>query len=604
MAVVRKFFHVVLILLFLITVIYGKNYKGAELRTKAAYTYGRFEVNYKASKGSGQTSTFFTYHELGSAGVADWNELDIEILGRYTDDIQFNAITPGQSNHEHHQWLRFDPTAGFHTYAIEWTPGYVAWFVDGEEVYRQTGEHVATLDKDQKIMMNTWPPAYASWVGTLDDCMLPFFAYYDWVSYASHSPGAGNSGTDNDFTFQWHDDFDEWDTNRWAKASHTWNGNNSDFVPDNCVFRDGKMILCLTDVDNIGYVDHNTPFMHWARYDSDTVKVMFSEEITLESAEKVSNYRITGVTIDQAVLQPDHRSVKLAVTGIDLENTYSVVVLGIKDISLTSNTLMGQSLNIQMPPKWNYPLKINISGDAYNEWLGDQNWSDDMDYGQIGGADGHFPGQSISGTTDDVIFQSEQRGLVKYQVRLPEGNYDVRLMLAENYFNESGKRIFDINVEGVYIARNLDLYVEVGAHAAYTIAVNDIVVQDGVLDIHFGNIIDYSLLNGLIIEEVSSAVDDGSSTISDEFYLGQNFPNPFNQSTTFRFRVPRDSKASISIFDMRGSKVESLLNENFAAGSYVKTWNAPVPSGIYFYKLDVSSQGRVFSDIKKMVLLK
>jgi hypothetical protein len=99
-------------------------------------------------------------------------------------------------------------------------------------------------------------------------------------------------------------------------------------------------------------------------------------------------------------------------------------------------------------------------------------------------------------------------------------------------------------------------------------------------------------------------VNEGSSAISDEFYLGQNFPNPFNQSTTIRFGVSQDSKASISIFDIRGSKVESLLNENLAAGNYVRTWNAPVSSGIYFYKLDVSSQGRVFSDIKKMVLLK
>jgi len=594
---------VVLLFLFL-SIGVSKEFKGAELRTKVAYTYGRFEVNYKASRGAGQTSTFFTYHELGSAGVADWNELDIEILGRYTDDIQFNAITPGQINHEHHQWLNFDPTAGFHTYAIEWTPDYVVWFIDGSEVYRQTGEHVSTLNKPQKIMMNIWPPAYTSWVGVLDRCMLPFFAYYDWVSYASYTPGSGNVGSGNNFLHQWRDDFDEWDTDRWAKASHTWNGNNSDFVPDNCVFRDGKMILCLTDAVSIGYVDKNTPFMLWARYDSDAVTVMFSEEISLESAEKVSNYRITGASITQVLLQPDRRAVKLAITGIDPENTYSIVALGIKDISPTPNTLMGQSLNIQMPPKWNYPLKINIGGDAYNEWLGDQNWSEDGDYGQIGGTQGHFSGQSISGTTDDVIFQSEQRGLVKYQVRLPKGNYDVTLMLAENYFDESGKRIFDINVEGVYIIRNLDLYAEVGAHAAYTIAVNGIVVQDGILDIHFGNIVDYILLNGLIIEEAPTAVNEGSSAISDEFYLGQNFPNPFNQSTTIRFGVSQDSKASISIFDIRGSKVESLLNENLAAGNYVRTWNAPVSSGIYFYKLDVSSQGRVFSDIKKMVLLK
>jgi len=108
----------------------AKDYKGAELRTREAYLYGRFEVRYKSAAGDGLVSTFFTYHEIQSS--SEWNEIDIEIHGRYPDDIQLTTITPNQISHLRHQYLPFNPHTDFHTYAIEWTPDYVAWFVDSE----------------------------------------------------------------------------------------------------------------------------------------------------------------------------------------------------------------------------------------------------------------------------------------------------------------------------------------------------------------------------------------------------------------------------------------------------------------------------------------
>jgi len=597
-----KCFRLILVLIFMTGLIFTKNYKGAEYRTKASYTYGRFEVNYKASYGAGQTSTFFTYHELGSQGINEWNELDIEMLGRYTDDIQFNPITPGQANHEHHQWVDFDPTAGFHTYAIEWTPDYVAWFVDGEEAHRQTGDHITALNRDQKIMMNIWPPAYSDWVGDLNVNQLPFFAYYDWVSYASYTPGSGNVGTGNNFTFQWRDDFNSWDTNRWAKATHTWNGNNSDFIPENCVFSDGKMILCLTDATNIGYTDKVKPFMEYARYEDDTVLVAFSEEITQESAEKVGNYVISGVTIEKAIQQSNRRHVKLVVAGIDESLNYNLVVLGIKDLAIPANSLLGQSIPIQMPPVWNYPLKINIGGDAFNNWLGDQEWSNSGDYGHIGGVDGHFPGQAIANTTDDIVYQSEQRNLVKYQVRLPKGNYQVTLMFAENYFSESGRRLMEINVEGDYITRNLDLYASAGIHGAYEIDVPEVSVRDGILDIHFGNNKDYALINGLKISPIETGMGNSQPFMESQFRLARNFPNPFNPATTIEYFLPEAGFVELDIYDMNGRKCTELVMDSKLPGNYNAQWNATdFASGLYFCRLLVDG---LLIDTRKMILLK
>src|SRR4030042_5384292 len=120
----------------------------------------------KSAAGSGLLSSFFTYYDP-TVFPAPWNEIDIEILGRYANRIQYNIITTGQINHVIDTTLAYIPHTAFHVYAIEWTPDYVAWLVDGFEKYRETGSHVQDLIYAQKNMMNIWPADYVSWVGSL-----------------------------------------------------------------------------------------------------------------------------------------------------------------------------------------------------------------------------------------------------------------------------------------------------------------------------------------------------------------------------------------------------------------------------------------------------
>lgn len=582
----------------------AKDFKGAELRTYAAYTYGRFEVNYRASFGAGQTSTFFTYHEL-SGGIDDWNEIDIEMLGRYTNDIQFNTITSGQTNHVHHQYLPFDPTADYHTYAFEWTPEYVAWFVDGAEVYRQTGSHITTLNKPQKIMMNIWPPAYTDWVGALDERFLPFQAYYDWVSYAAYTPGRGNCGTNNDFTLQWRDDFDTWDTNRWAKATHTWQGNNSDFIPDNCVFKDGKMILCLTDAVNIGLTDKRAPFALSAYCLNDTIIVAFSERLNRTSAEKLSNYSLSGVTIKSATLQTDYRTVKLVVDAIDPRQTYNLALLGIKDQAPVANTLTGQVIPVQFPPQWSFPLKINVGGNATGDWLADQDWNESRAYGRIGGLQNNYPGQAITGTDDQLVFQTEQVNIVNYKVRLPNGKYRVTLWFAENYYTAPEERVFEINIEGAYVVRGLDIYRLAGAHNAYSLVVDEVIIRDGILDIHFGDLRSSPILNGLQIESSSALKTPDQQGLIRPFKLLPNFPNPFNATTNLRFNLTQPAHVTITIFDQCGRRVDLLCDTFFEIGDHTLIWQPQLPSGVYFARLATKSDNdKGLSCVQKLTLLR
>ena len=109
------------IILISVAIDYAKDFKGAELRTIDSYTYGRIEARYKSTNRGGILASFFTYFD----GTPDdpwetskWNEIDIEILGRYDDNVQFNVITEGQTNHVRANFVNFDPSQDYHTYAF------------------------------------------------------------------------------------------------------------------------------------------------------------------------------------------------------------------------------------------------------------------------------------------------------------------------------------------------------------------------------------------------------------------------------------------------------------------------------------------------------
>jgi hypothetical protein len=85
-----------------------------------------------------------------------------------------------------------------------------------------------------------------------------------------------------------------------------------------------------------------------------------------------------------------------------------------------------------------------------------------------------------------------------------------------------------------------------------------------------------------------------------ESQLLQNYPNPFNPSTTIRYALSRPANVTLRIFNTLGQEVALLVNEWKAAGTHQATWNASVPSGIYFYRIKTDE----FIETKKMMLLR
>ena len=109
----------------------------------------------------------------------------------------------------------------------------------------------------------------------------------------------------------------------------------------------------------------------------------------------------------------------------------------------------------------------------------------------------------------------------------------------------------------------------------------------------------------------NNLVTDVTETIPSvptEFSLSQNYPNPFNPVTTIKYTIPnvistegRNLKVMLKVYDILGSEVATLVNENKQAGNYQVNFDASkLSSGVYFYRLQAGS----FIETKKMVILK
>ncbi len=90
------------------------------------------------------------------------------------------------------------------------------------------------------------------------------------------------------------------------------------------------------------------------------------------------------------------------------------------------------------------------------------------------------------------------------------------------------------------------------------------------------------------------------------YSLEQNYPNPFNPTTQIAFSVPTSMHVTVTIFNILGQRIATLVDGHMSAGSHVVTWNARnqngemMPTGVYFYRLSTPT----FTAVKKMLLLK
>jgi endo-1,3-1,4-beta-glycanase ExoK len=224
----------------------AKPYKGAEVYSRAQYLYGRVEVRMRMARGEGILSTFFTYKQGSEVAGALWEEIDMEVLGKSgATTWQSNILTgnPRMGSERVHN-AGVSLADDYHTYTVEWAPTYVAWRFDDVEVRRTSGGQATQLTSPQGLRFNLWASDASSWAGVFAASALPQYQHVDWIRYYRY---------ENDtFVLDWTDDFDTFDSVRWARANWTFDGNLADLDPSNAVVREGNLVLCMTEEGQTG----------------------------------------------------------------------------------------------------------------------------------------------------------------------------------------------------------------------------------------------------------------------------------------------------------------------------------------------------------------
>ncbi len=124
-------------------------------------------------------------------------------------------------------------------------------------------------------------------------------------------------------------------------------------------------------------------------------------------------------------------------------------------------------------------------------------------------------------------------------------------------------------------------------------------------------VINYNFVNGPSVVRMNGPIETGvtkntPTAIPTDFQLSQNFPNPFNPKTSIQYTLPVQDYVTLKVYNSLGQLMQTLVDANQSAGSYIATWNGRddfgnvAASGIYFYKLETAR----FSQTKKMVLMK
>jgi len=224
---------------------------GAAMSTYESYLYGRFETVMQSAEGSGIISSFFLYNiEAGCNWPAENNEIDVEMTGN-DQQIYFTTHHPDPEQPWYYGedfYLGFNPHEDFHKYTIEWEPGIVRWFVDDDLIYTQNESATDNLQYPMAILMNLWASVAEDWAGEWDPEVLPAQSIYEYVKYYSYTPGEGNAGTGNNFSFEWEDQFEFLDTTRWKVADYTgFEGNYCTFREPNIEINDGQLIFTVDE---------------------------------------------------------------------------------------------------------------------------------------------------------------------------------------------------------------------------------------------------------------------------------------------------------------------------------------------------------------------
>jgi probable HAF family extracellular repeat protein len=198
-----------------------------------------------------------------------------------------------------------------------------------------------------------------------------------------------------------------------------------------------------------------------------------------------------------------------------------------------------------------------------------------------------FQFQNVSFTEGDSVFvKEENREYFTFKNFGSQKSYDLKIKFNSGSFRHLFKHIdVPFNQNSTHL-----LYPQWDSLSTAPVKILIDSGNDGTIDDSI-----------FVFNEATDLENQGYLGIPKEYNLSQNYPNPFNPVTRIRYSIPQTSFVTIKVYDILGSEVATLINEEKPAGNYEVEFQAEsLPSGVYLYKLQTGS----FVATKKMLLLK
>lgn len=301
--------------------------------------------------------------------------------------------------------------------------------------------------------------------------------------------------------------------------------------------------------------------------------------IPLDEQDQVVTYRLSPATVPFANVSIDPQTGTVSITAVPNQHGSQTFVVTADDGQAENNTFSQSfTLTVLSEEAANAVIRINTGGPAYTA---------------TGGlpfeADVHFSGgrpfeveNAISGTVDDVIYQSERTaiGSLSYNIPVPVGNYLVRLHFAEIYHNQNGARVFSIELEGNEVLADYDIVASAGPFAA-DVKEFPVTVAGGTLDITLVASVDQPKISGIEILRNEPEIPNTppSFTLSGDITVDEDFtstevvtvsPNDVpddeqDQEVTYRLSPAAVAFAEVAIDSITGEVSISALPDGFGS---------------------------------------
>jgi flagellar hook assembly protein FlgD len=203
-------------------------------------------------------------------------------------------------------------------------------------------------------------------------------------------------------------------------------------------------------------------------------------------------------------------------------------------------------------------------------------------------------GKSVSWGETPTLTANEHSSAIKYHFSNLDPNKEYQIA-AEFFAGDGIERTQSVLIDGGFLLLELSF----GDEAVRTdyLPIPKESYQDGNIEISFNCEGEGSALVSQVWFKESGAdlnirpLNENENIMANGFALEQNYPNPFNPTTTIRFSTREPADVELTIYDLLGRKVKTLLNENLNAGTHSAVWDGKnkagqsVSSAIYFYRM-------------------